>query len=236
MIAPLAFSWLSPQITFALLIPVIIVAMIAQFRVKSTFNKYSRVRARSGVTGKQAARSILDAADIHDVDIEVTESFLGDHYDPTKKKLVLSHAVANSDSLASLGVAAHECGHAIQHKAAYAPLKARMAIVGPTMIASQLLPFIMIGGFIFGMVGPLLDLGIVIYAVLTVFQLITLPVEFDASRRAKIILQQMGMVTADEAPAVSTVLGAAAMTYVAAFLGSLFHLIHLLALRGSQRD
>jgi hypothetical protein len=226
----LAFYWLTPQVTFLLIIVVSIIAVIAQVRVSSSFNKYSRVRSRAGVTGARAAKEILDAADIHDVTIEVHESFLGDHYDPTKKKLVLSQGVANSDSVAALGVAAHECGHAIQHKIGYAPLKARMAIVGPTMFASQLLPFIVIGGFFFHW-GPLIDLGIIVYAILTVFQLITLPVEFDASSRAKVILKQMGMVTAEEAPAVSSVLGAAAMTYVAAFLSSLFHLLHLLAIR-----
>jgi len=234
MSAPLAFAWLTPQVTFLLIIFVVIFALYAQFKVSSSFNRYSRVRARSGVTGAEAARKILEAADIHDVEIQVHESFLGDHYDPTKKALVLSQGVANSASVAALGVAAHECGHAIQHKLAYAPLKARMAIVKPTMIASQMLPFIIIGGFLFGMGGPLLDLGIIIYAILTVFNLVTLPVEFDASRRAKIILQRMGMVAAEEAPHVSNVLGAAAMTYVAAFLTSLFHLLHLLAIRGQR--
>jgi hypothetical protein len=228
----LAFVFLTPGVTYLLILFVIVFAIIAQIRVKSSFGKYSRVRSRSGVTGARAAQDILDAADIHDVRIEVHESFLGDHYDPAKKVLVLSHGVANSDSVAALGVAAHECGHAIQHKAAYAPLKARMAVVPATMIASRFLPFIIIGGFIFPMFGPLfIDLGIVCYAILSVFQLITLPVEFDASKRAKIILKQMGMISAEEAPAVSNVLGAAALTYVAAFLSAVFHLLHLLALR-----
>lgn len=231
----LAIAFLTPKVTFLLIIAVVVVAMIAQFRVRGTFNRFSRVRARSGVTGAEAAQRILEAADIHDVSIEVHESFLGDHYDPTKKKLVLSHGVANSNSVAALGVAAHECGHAIQHKIAYAPLKARMAVVPMTMIASNILPFIIFGGFIFPMLGPVfIDIGIVCYAILTVFQLITLPVEFDASSRAKVILKQMGMVTADEAPGVSSVLGAAAMTYVAAFLSSLMHLIHMLAIRNSR--
>lgn len=230
MITPLAVSFLTPGMTFLLIIFVAIFAIYAQMRVKSSFDKYSRVRARARVTGAEAARAILEAADIDDVDIQVSESFLGDHYDPTKKRLVLSHNVANSESVAALGVSAHECGHAIQHKIGYAPLKARMAVVPMTMFASQLLPFIIIGGFFFQF-GPLIDLGIVVYAILTVFQLITLPVEFDASSRAKKILAGMNMIAEDEAPAVSNVLGAAALTYVAAFLSSLAHLLHLIALR-----
>jgi Zn-dependent membrane protease YugP len=229
----LGYAFLPPGVFWLLFAFVIVFAIYAQIKVSSNFNKYSRVRARSGVTGAQAARDILDAADIHDVDVQVTESFLGDHYDPTKKRLVLSHAVANSPSVAALGVAAHECGHAIQHKAAYAPLKARMALVPMTMFASNLLPFVILGGFFFRW-GPLIDLGIVVYAVLTVFHLITLPVEFDASRRAKIILTKMGMVAADEVPGVSKVLGAAAMTYVAAFLSSVMHLLQLILLRSRQ--
>ena len=233
MIPILAFAFLTPGMAYCLIMFVILFALIAQMRVSSSFGKYSRVKARSGVTGAEAAREILDAADIHDVEIQVGESFLGDHYDPTQKRLILSPNVANGASIASLGVAAHECGHAIQHKLGYAPLKARMAVVPATMFASQLLPFVVIGGFFFHF-GPLIDLGIVVYSILTVFQLITLPVEFDASSRAKIILKQMGLVSADEAPAVSNVLGAAAMTYVAAFLSSLFHLVYLIALRNSR--
>ena len=222
---------LSSQITFLLIILATVVAVVAQIRVSSAFNKFSRVRTRRGLTGAEVAHEILDAAGIHDVSIERTESWLGDHYDPTKKKLCLSPGVYDSESVAAVGIAAHECGHALQHQQAYAPLQARMMVVPATMVASQILPFIVIGGFIFGMVGPLLTLGIAIYAILTVFQLITLPVEYDASRRAKSILSGTGVVTADEALGVNKVLNAAALTYVAAFLSALFHLLHLLALR-----
>jgi len=212
----------------------VVVGVIAQFRVSGAFKKFSKVRTRRGMTGAEVAEHILTGAGIRDVQIERVESFLGDHYDPSKKRLRLSPGVYDSESVAAAGIAAHECGHAIQHQHAYAPLKARMAVVPVTMFASQLLPFIMIGGFVFGYVKPLLNLGIVVYAILTVFQLITLPVEFDASRRAKLILTRDGLVTAQESDGVATVLNAAALTYVAAFLSSLFHLLHLLALR--QRD
>jgi Zn-dependent membrane protease YugP len=212
----------------------VVVAIIAQMRVSSAFNKYSRIRARRGLTGAEVAREVLADAGIDDVEIARTESFLGDHYDPTKKVLCLSPAVYDSESVAAVGIAAHECGHAVQHAHGYAPLKARMAVVPVTMVASQLLPFIVIGGFMFGLfryIPWLLDLGIAVYGVLTVFQLITLPVEFDASRRAKLILTQNGLVTQEEANGVSAVLNAAAWTYVAAFLSALFHLLHLLAIR-----
>jgi hypothetical protein len=223
---------LSPGLMFILLIFAMVVGIYAQVRVKSAFTKFSRVRTRRGATGAEVAQEILDGAGIRDVRIARTESYWGDHYDPSKKVLCLSPGVYDSESVAAAGIAAHECGHAIQHARAYAPLKARMAVVPLTMVASQLLPFIMIGGFIFGLSKALIDLGIVAYAILTVFQLITLPVEFDASRRAKSILLRQGMVSTQEAVGVSTVLNAAALTYVAAFLSALFHLLHLIALRG----
>src|SRR2546421_12062899 len=171
----------------------LIIGLIAQFRVSSAFKKWGEVRASSNITGADAARQILAAARINDVEVVETNDFLGDHYDPTSKQLHLSTNVYNTPSVAALGVAAHETGHAIQHAKAYAPLKARMAIVPVTMIASQMLPFVIFGGLFFHMTG-LITLGIYCYLVLLAFQLITLPVEFDASRRAKIILQQMGIV------------------------------------------
>jgi Zn-dependent membrane protease YugP len=224
---------LTPQITFLLVIAASVVAIIAQIRVSSAFNKFSRIRTRRGLTGAEIAEEVLAGAGINDVKVERIESWLGDHYDPTKKKLCLSPGVYDSESVAAVGIAAHECGHAIQHKEAYAPLKARMAVVPVTMLASKMLPFIVLGGFFFGLFRykPILDLGIAIYAILTVFQLITLPVEYDASRRAKTILNRSGAVTMDEAVGVNKVLNAAALTYVAAFLSALFHLLQLLALR-----
>jgi Zn-dependent membrane protease YugP len=209
----------------------LIIGLIAQFRVSSAFKKWGEVRASSNITGAQAAREILAAARINDVEVVETNDFLGDHYDPTSKRLCLSTNVYNTPSVAALGIAAHETGHAIQHAAAYAPLKLRMMIVPVTQVASNMLPFVIFGGFIFHMTG-LITLGIYCYLVLLAFQLITLPVEFDASRRAKIILQQMGMVQpGNELVGVNRVLNAAALTYVAAFVATLGNLLYLLSVR-----
>jgi Zn-dependent membrane protease YugP len=220
--------------SFIAILFVTVIAVIAQIRVSTTFSKFSRVATRRGMTGAQVARQILRDSGITDVEVARIETYLGDHYDPRHKRLCLSPAVHDSPSVAAVGVAAHEAGHAIQHAHAYVPLQIRMAVVPVTMVASQMLPFIMIGGFFFGLfrtVPWLLDVGIGIYAILTFFQLITLPVEFDASRRAKLVLAD-GIVTPEEGKGVSSVLSAAALTYVAAFLSSLFHLIHLILLRG----
>jgi Zn-dependent membrane protease YugP len=209
----------------------LIIGIWAQIRVSSAFRKWGEVRASSNITGAECAREILEAAQIHDVNVVETNDFLGDHYDPTSKKLCLSSNVYNTPSVAALGIAAHETGHAIQHAKAYAPLKARMAIVPVTMIASQMLPFVIFGGLFFRITG-LITLGIYCYLILLVFQLITLPVEFDASRRAKIILQQMGIVQpGGEMAGVNKVLNAAALTYVAAFIAALGNLLWLLSLR-----
>ncbi len=224
---------LTPQLTMLLIIFAAVVALVAQVRVSFAFKKFSRVRTHRGLTGAEVAQEILADAGIHDVEITRAQTFLGDHYDPSQKRLCLSPGVYDSESVAAVGIAAHECGHAVQHQHEYAPLKARMAVVPMTMVASKLLPFIVIGGFWFGLFRyqPILDLGIVVYTVLTVFQLITLPVEFDASRRAKLILTQHGVVTREESDGVATVLNAAAWTYVAAFLSAFFNLLYLLALR-----
>jgi len=209
----------------------LIIGIWAQIRVTSAFRKWGEVRASSNITGAECAREILQAAQINDVDVVETNDFLGDHYDPRDKKLHLSTSVYNTPSVAALGIAAHETGHAIQHAKAYAPLKARMAIVPVTMVASQLLPFIIIGGLFFRITG-LITLGIYCYLILLVFQLITLPVEFDASRRAKIILQQMGIVrSGEEVAGVNKVLNAAALTYVAAFIAALGNLLWLMSIR-----
>jgi Zn-dependent membrane protease YugP len=213
----------------------LVLGLWAQIRVSNAFGKWSKVRASSNITGAETAREILRAAQIDDVDVVETNDFLGDHYDPTRKKLCLSSNVYNTPSVAALGIAAHETGHAIQHAKAYAPLMARMTIVPVTQVASQLLPFIIIGGFWFGITG-LITLGIYCYLVLAIFQLITLPVEFDASRRAKIILRQMGIVQPGaEVAGVNNVLNAAALTYVAAFIAALGNLLWLLSIR-DRRD
>ncbi len=209
----------------------LILGIWAQIRVTSAFRKWGEVRASSNITGAECAREILQAAQIPDVEVVETNDFLGDHYDPRDKKLHLSTSVYQTPSVAALGIAAHETGHAIQHAKAYAPLKARMAIVPVTMVASRMLPFVILGGLFFHITG-LITIGIYCYLVLLVFQLITLPVEFDASRRAKIILQQMGIVQpGEEVVGVNKVLNAAALTYVAAFIAALGNLLWLMSIR-----
>jgi uncharacterized protein len=209
----------------------LIIGIWAQIRVSSAFGRWSKVRASANITGAECAREVLQAAQIHDVEVVETNNFLGDHYDPTKKQLHLSSSVYNTPSVAALGIAAHESGHAIQHARAYAPLKARMAIVPITMIASQMLPFIIIGGLFFRITG-LITVGIWCYLILLVFQLITLPVEFDASRRAKIILREMHIIQpGEEAAGVNNVLNAAALTYIAAFIAALGNLLWLMSIR-----
>jgi len=213
----------------------LILGLWAQFRVTSAFRKWGEVRASSNITGAECAREILQAAQIPDVNVVETNDFLGDHYDPTSKRLCLSPNVYNTPSVAALGIAAHETGHAIQHAKAYTPLMARMTIVPVTLFASQLLPFVLFGVLFFRISG-LITLGIYCYLILVVFQLITLPVEFDASRRAKIILQQMGIIQpGEETVGVNKVLNAAALTYVAAFIAALGNLLWLLSMR-DRRD
>src|SRR5204863_1115568 len=152
----------------------LIIGIWAQIRVSGAFRKWGEVRASSNITGAECAREILQAAQIQDVEVVETNDFLGDHYDPTSKKLHLSSGVYNTPSIAAVGIAAHETGHAIQHAKAYAPLKLRMAVVPMTMVASQMLPFVIIGGLFFHLTG-LITLGIYCYLILLVFQLITLP-------------------------------------------------------------
>ncbi|MEO0452684.1 MAG: zinc metallopeptidase [Verrucomicrobiota bacterium] len=221
------------------------ISLWASFKLKSTYKKYSQVSAGSGQTGARAAQEILDRAGINDVEIIASESFLGDHYNPMNKTLVLSEQNYYGDSAAALGVAAHECGHAIQHKVAYAPLNWRMASVGVTNYANSVvtyLPFLglMTGGF-GGLIGNnmtyfwIMSIG---WGVIMLFNLITLPVEFDASSRAKKILSGMRMVTTEEAEiGVRKTLDAAAMTYVAAFITSLLYMLYyLLPLLLGRRD
>src|SRR5688572_4074587 len=163
--------------TYLLLIIVpLVLGLWAQFRVKRAFGRYSQMRAHSNMSGAEAAREVLAAAQIDDVEVVEINDMLGDHYDPTRKRLCLSSDVYRTPSVAALGIAAHEAGHAIQHARAYAPLKARMALVPVTMFASQLLPFVILGGFFFHITG-LIKLGVLVYGALAVFQLVTLPVE-----------------------------------------------------------
>ncbi len=215
---------------FLIIVP-ILVGLWAQMKVKSAYNKYVQVPSRSRITGREAAQAVMASAGIHDVEIVECHGTLTDHYDPRHKKLALSRDNFRGSSLAALGVSAHEAGHAVQHKQEYAPLNLRMALVPITGFASQLLPMVMFGGFFLGF-GPItINLGIAIYLVLTVFQLVTLPVEFDASSRAKKQLVGLGIADQDEMEGVTKTLDAAAYTYVAAFVSSLGWLLYLLAIR-----
>lgn len=217
----------------------ILLGLWAQMRVSGAFNHWKQVAATSQITGAQAAREILNASGIRDVEVVEINDMLGDHYDPSHKRLCLSPEVYRTPSVAALGIAAHECGHAIQHQKAYAPLQLRMAIVPATTIVSQILPFVLLGSFfISGMGMKMLMIAAICYAVMGVFQLITLPVEFDASRRAKVVLQQMNLIRpGEEARGVNAVLNAAAWTYVAAFVATLGTILYyLMLLTGNRSD
>jgi hypothetical protein len=220
-------------------IPGLILGFYAQIKLSSTYRRYSRVTSESGVTGADAAREILNRAGLGSMPVSEVAGHLTDHYDPTKRALFLSSEVYRGNSLASVGVAAHEAGHALQHHAAYAPMKLRMALVPITGIASQAWLWISVLGMILG--GPFLvkfiGIAVGIFAVITLFQVVTLPVEFDASRRAREHLLQIGLITRQESIGVSRVLSAAAMTYVAAMVSSVLQLLHLIMIaRSSDRD
>ena len=215
----------------------------ATFRVKRVVKRYSEVPASSGYTGAEAAQQILRAARINGVEIVEQEGLLGDHYDPSNRRLVLSSENYHGQSVAALGIAAHETGHALQHHLGYAPLQWRMAAVGATNIASSVVMWLPLLGMFTGLIAPRTGMLIMALAwgVIMIFNLVTLPVEFDASARAKVILDQMGLTrTAEENGAVRKVLGAAAFTYVAAFITSLayflWHLLPLLTGGSSSRD
>jgi Zn-dependent membrane protease YugP len=203
----------------------------AQFRVSSALKTFGEIPASSRLSGSEVALTLLEGAGIRDVTIEEVNGMMGDHYDLSGKKLCLTSTIYHGRSIAALGVAAHECGHALQHQKNYVPLNLRMQIVPATQFASQILPFVIIGGFLFHMSG-LITLGIACYALLIAFQLVTLPVEFDASHRAKALLLQMGFIQpGSEVAGVSAVLNAAALTYVAAFVAGLGNLLYLVMLR-----
>ena len=229
------FFYLPDRYYILLVIPSMLIALWAQMRVKSTFAKYSREGTYGGLTGAQAARRILDANGLTDVRIEPVRGSLTDHYDPRDKVVRLSMDVYGCDTVAAVGVAAHETGHAIQHAVGYFPLQLRNAIIPITNIGSQLsIPLVFIGYFL-GM-QPLVSLGILLFSLVTVFQLITLPVEFNASRRALATLDEYGMVNDYEHEGVRKVLSAAALTYVAALIVSLANLLRLILLFGGRRD
>ena len=223
--------------TFALLIPAMIFAMWAQWKVQSTYNKMSQVRAANGLTGREMAMSIMRRNGISDVAIEEVGGTLSDHYDPRVKKVRLSANNYEGDSLASIAVAAHEVGHVMQHAQGYAPLAIRAAIAPVAGFTSALaMPLFLIGLFFrSGMSLFLMDLGIAFFAGAVLFHLITLPVEFDASKRALAELTTSGSIAPQEVAGAKKVLDAAALTYVAAAAVAALQLVRLILLRDSRR-
>ena len=221
--------------TILLLIPGILVSLWAQSRVKSTYEKFSRYASSCGMTGAQVAREMLHREGIYDVNIETVRGNLTDHYDPTSRTLRLSEGVAHSTSLAALGVAAHETGHALQHRDAYGPLVLRSASVPAVNIGSNLSWPLVVAGMLFSW-EPLITVGIVLFSLTVLFTLITLPVEFNASSRAMAALESGGFMRGEELGGAKSVLNAAAMTYVAAALSAVLQLLRLLVLTGRHRD
>lgn len=213
-----------------LLVPAVILGIYAQYKVSSTYKRYSKARAASGVTGAQAGRMLLDREGLSDVRIEVVPGHLSDHYDPRKRVLRLSESVASSDSLAALGVAAHEAGHAMQHASRYVPMQIRSAVVPAASFGSSFGPLIFLAGLFFTSFRPLMTVGIVLFTAAVIFQIVTLPVEFDASSRAMKLLQTNGLVAQSEAGGARKVLSAAALTYVAAALMSILMLARMILL------
>jgi Zn-dependent membrane protease YugP len=222
-------------------LPLLVLTALAQLLVKRTYSKYSKVRNRQGVSGAEAARYILQSAGIHDVRVEQVQGFLSDHYSPREKVLRLSPHNYSTPSIAAVGIAAHEAGHAIQHAKHYAPLVLRNAAVPMASIGSGLGYFVIIIGLFMGGGGlnPLTAIGLLLIASVVVFQLINLPVEFDASRRALQVLPAAGILTAEETRGARKVLSAAALTYVAATLAAVVELLYWawrLGLLGGSRD
>lgn len=230
------YYWWDP--TYFLVIIGAVICLLASAHVNNKFKKYSKYRSMSGMTGAQAAQRILNAAGIYDVEIRHISGKLTDHYDPRNKTLSLSDSVYGSTSVAAVGVAAHECGHAIQHQKNYAPLTIRGAIVPVANIGSTLAwPLILIGLFISSRSGQaLITAGIICFSLAVLFQIVTLPVEFNASRRAVRILGETGILGEQELGYTRKVLGAAALTYVAGAASAILQLLRLILLFGGRRD
>lgn len=215
-----------------------IASLLASGLVQSTFAKYDRVRSRRGMTGAEVAERLLQNAGIQDVRIEHISGELTDHYDPSQKVLRLSDATYHSESVAAIGVAAHECGHAMQHQVGYLPIKLRSILVPVANFGSKLgIPLIIIG-FILGLNSTLVPIGIWVFSLAVLFQIVTLPVEFNASSRAVKVLEQQGILSGEELGYCKKVLGAAALTYVAAAASSIIQLLRLISIfgRGKRND
>ena len=225
--------------TYILVVIGAVICMIASARVKGTFNKYSQLRSMSGMNGAQVAQRVLQAAGIYDVQVRHVSGSLTDHYDPRTKTVNLSDPVYNATSVAALGVAAHECGHAIQHAKSYAPLSIRSAHVPIANFRSMLAwPVILIGLFFnTRSSGLIIDIGILLFSAAVLFQLVTLPVEFDASRRALVMLRTQGILADDELRYTRRVLKSAALTYVASAAAAILQLLRIILItNGRRRD
>ena len=222
--------------TYILVLIGAILSLIASAKVNSTFNKFSKVRSASGMTGKEAAEKILYANGITDVTVEPIGGKLSDHYDPRNKVLRLSETVYGCKSVAAIGVAAHECGHALQHHEEYGPLKLRSTLVPVANIGSRLGIPIVILGVLLSYNYVLIQIGIWVFALAVLFQIVTLPVEFNASRRAIDMVDRLGILGMQETNMTKKVLSAAAMTYVAAAATSILQLLRLVILFGRRRD
>lgn len=225
--------------TYILVVIGAVICMIASARVKGTFNKYSQLRSMSGMNGAQVAQRVLQAAGIYDVQVRHVSGSLTDHYDPRTKTVNLSDPVYNATSVAALGVAAHECGHAIQHAKSYAPLSIRSALVPIANFGSMLAwPVILIGLFFnTRSSGLIIDIGILLFSAAVLFQLVTLPVEFDASRRALVMLRTQGILADNELKYTRRVLKSAALTYVASAAAAILQLLRIILItNGRRRD
>jgi len=229
------FNWLNP-VYWAFLIPGLLLGIWAQMKLSHAYGKYSQVPVDSGMTGAEAAREILDRAGLNNVPVAEIPGHLTDHYDPTKRALFLSSNNFHGRTVAAAGVAAHEAGHALQHQAAYGLFNFRMAIVPITQFASMAYMGIFFIGIFLGLLKVVLPIIIVIFAVITLFQLVTLPVEYDASRRAKEQLFRLGLVHEHERAGISKVLDAAALTYVAALVSAVLNLLYYITLARNSRN
>lgn len=217
-----------------IILPALALSLIAQIWVKSAFSKFSKMMSRRGISGAEAARAILRANGISNVEIKAIQGKLSDNYNPSTRVLSLSEQVFGSTSVSAIGVAAHEAGHALQHARGYAPLGLRSALVPIAGIGSSFGPYIAVAGFFFG-IPQLIDVGIVLFAAAVAFYLVTLPVEFNASGRAIEALRRNAILTEDELAGAKRVLSAAAMTYVASTLSAMASLLRLVLLRGRRR-
>ena len=225
--------------TYILVVIGAVICMIASARVKGTFNKYSQLRSMSGMNGAQVAQRVLQAAGIYDVQVRHVSGSLTDHYDPRTKTVNLSDPVYNATSVAALGVAAHECGHAIQHAKNYAPLSIRSALVPIANFGSMLAWPVILIGLLFNTrsSGLIIDIGILLFSAAVLFQLVTLPVEFDASRRALVMLRTQGILADDELKYTRRVLKSAALTYVASAAAAILQLLRIILItNGRRRD